>query len=473
MLTLINTNRMTPPIGPIGLDYVATAARDAGVEACLLDLCLEADPEEALRKHFAANSPRLVGLTLRNTDDCFWPSCRSFVPELAGWVGKVRELSDAKIVLGGVGYSVAAADLLDRAGADFGVRGDGEAAAVGLHNALGDGEGFERVPGLLWRREGRIAANSPAWPERLTVPTSRDVVDNAAYFRLGGQGGVETKRGCDRGCIYCADPLAKGPRTRLRDPFEVADEVESLLRQGVDVLHLCDGEFNLPRRHAMAVCEALIERGLGGRVRWYAYLAVKPFDDELAGAMRRAGCVGINFTTDSASDAVLAAYRQPHRLADIEAAVAACGAHGIAVMLDLLLGGPGETPETVQRSIEAFGRLRVQAVGCGVGMRVYPGTPVEAILRREGPLEDNPGIRRRYDGPVDLVAPTFYVSPTLGPNAARTVRELIAGDRRFFEPADEEDLSRGHNYNDNGPLAAAIAAGARGAYWDILRKGRE
>ena len=30
MLTLINTNRMTPPIAPVGLDYMAGAARAAG-----------------------------------------------------------------------------------------------------------------------------------------------------------------------------------------------------------------------------------------------------------------------------------------------------------------------------------------------------------------------------------------------------------------------------------------------------------
>jgi hypothetical protein len=65
----------------------------------------------------------------------------------------------------------------------------------------------------------------------------------------------------------------------------------------------------------------------------------------------------------------------------------------------------------------------------------------------------------------------------LGRQPARLVRELIGGDERFFAPVDEEPApqpsagpSTDHNYNDNRPLVEAIAAGARGAYWDILRK---
>ena len=54
------------------------------------------------------------------------------------------------------------------------------------------------------------------------------------------------------------------------------------------------------------------------------------------------------------------------------------------------------------------------------------------------------------------------------------VKELIAGDERFFEPTSEfpatETAEANYNYNDNTRLAEAIASGARGAYWDILRR---
>jgi len=477
MITLVNANRMIPPIAPVGLDYVAGAARRAGLEVAILDLCLDPVPIRTLTDHFRHCSPELVGVSFRNVDDCFWPGSAWFVPDLVDLVEKIRRHSDAPIVLGGVGYSIFARELLLRSGADFGIRGDGEQAMVALAKELRNGRRFMSVPGLLWRENGDVHENPAAWPERWSAPSGRDAVDNAAYFRLGGQMGVETRRGCPRGCLYCADPLAKGPRSRLRDPAETADEIESLAAQGVDVLHLCDSEFNIPYDHALAVCEAWIRRRLGERVRWYAYLAVVPFDANLARAMRRAGCVGINFTADSAHAELLRAYGQPHGADDLAEAVRLCRAEGIAVMLDLLLGGPGETPHTVAQTLDRVRRIGPDCAGAALGIRLYPGTRMTARIASAGPMETNPGIRRRYDGPIDLLRPTFYISPALGERPAQLVRDLIGDDPRFFAPADESPTAesanaprRDHNYNDNQRLAQAIAAGARGAYWDILRK---
>jgi len=295
--------------------------------------------------------------------------------------------------------------------------------------------------------------------------------DIPRYFRLGGQIGVETKRGCPRSCIYCADHLSKGCTPRLRDPRTVADEFQSLLDQSVDTFHLCDSEFNLPPEHARAVCQELIARRLAERIRWYAYLAVTPFDDALASLMRRAGCLGINFTGDSASPKMLAAYAQPHRAPDLANAVNLCRKHSIRCMIDLLLGGPGETPESLAETISFIKTINPDCAGASLGVRIYPHTPLQSQLAALGPLDANPDVRRTYEGPVDLFRPTFFLSRHLGSNPARRIRSLIADDPRFFPPEDPEQSAiskTDHNYNANTTLSTALAAGAKGAYWDIL-----
>lgn len=477
MLTLINTNLMRPAIAPLGLDYLAGAAREADVETEVVDLCLAEDPDETLRGFFQRHSPLLVGLSFRNVDDSFWPSAQSFLPPLRELVQELRRLTGAPIVLGGAGFSVLAERIVAWSGADYGIRGDGEAAVVALYRALAGGRQPRDIPGLV----SSTFANQPSWGaagHALHIPTRRDAIDNAVYFRLGGQMGLETKRGCPAACDFCADTLAKGSAARLRPPADVADEAAALLQQGVDVLHLCDGEFNMPYAHARAVCDAFIARGLGSRLRWYTYMAVTPFDASLAQASALAGCVGINFTAPAATDAMLRAYGQRHRARDLAATVSAARAAGITTMVDMLFGGPGETPETVREAVQFLKQLGPDCVGAALGVRLYPGLPLTARIAAEGPLDSNAGLWRRYEGPVDLLWPTYYISPALGERPAAVIRDAIAGDQRFFEPSDAPEAgpeaggpgAKDHNYNANTWLVRAIAAGARGAYWDILRK---
>lgn len=476
VLTLINANLMRPAIAPIGLDYVAGAARAAGIETRIVDLCLEGDPDGALRSHFQRHAPALVGISVRNVDDSFWPSMQSFLPALKQLLRTLRLLTGAPVVLGGAGFSTLASRILAWTGADYGIRGDGEAALVALYRGIEGRGNLQDIPGLL----SSAFCNPPAWSNGdsgLRISTRRDAIDNAVYFRLGGQLGLETKRGCPAECDFCADTLAKGSAARLRPPADVAEEAVSLLRQGVDVLHLCDGEFNLPHQHARAVCDEFIRRGLGSRLRWYTYMAVTPFDADLARAMRRAGCLGINFTGPAATDTMLRAYGQHHRRSDLARCVREARASGITVMVDMMFGGPGETPQTVREAIEFLKQSGPDCVGAALGVRLYPGLPLTSRIEAEGPLDSHPGVRRRYGGPVDLLWPTYYVAPALGERPAAVIRDAIAGDGRFFEPADEPETkpdageanAKGYNYNANTRLVRAIAAGARGAYWDILR----
>jgi len=477
MLTLINTNRMVPPIAPIGLDYIAGVAKKEGIEVDVVDLCLANEPTKTLQDYFDGHNPQLVGLSFRNVDDCFWPSARWFVPDLAETIRTIKNLSDTPIVIGGVGFSIFAKEIVEYTGADFGICGDGENATVSLHNELAGSKSFEKINGLIWRSNGVIHSNKPAWPAPLSLPTNRNAIDNLTYFRKGGQGGIETKRGCNRPCIYCADKLSKGTTLRLRNQKEVADEAQTLLAKGIDVLHLCDSEFNIPRSHAYAICEEFIRRNFGKRLRWFTYMAVTPFDTELASAMSKAGCVGIDFTGDSASPSMLKTYGQTHRKEDLASAVRLCRENNIKVMIDLLLGGPRETPQTIAQTIDFIKEINPDCAGAPLGVRIYPGTEMARIVEAEGTLETNPNIRRKYVGSVDFFQPTFYISQALGPRPAELVRDLIAGDKRFFEPtpeiSEETATSKDHNYNDNIELVEAIKAGARGAYWDILHRIRQ
>jgi radical SAM superfamily enzyme YgiQ (UPF0313 family) len=414
-------------------------------------------------RFFGSATFDLVGVTLRNTDDCAFASGHSFVASFAKTVDSLRRHTDALLAVGGVGFSVMPEQVLELCTADAGVWGDGEFALVAMAARLDAGQPWQTVPNVIWRQDGRWHRNPPANLALTDLPAMRRRwVDNLRYFREGGQAGFETKRGCPGNCVYCADPVAKGRMTRTRPPGDVVDELERLLEQGIDHLHTCDSEFNVPEWHATAVCQEIVRRGLGGRLHWYAYCSPGPFSTELAGLMRQAGCVGINFGVDNGDGAMLRRLRRGFGPEDIVNAARRCREAGIITMFDLLLGSPGETRESLTRTIELMREAAPDRVGVALGARVYPGTAL-ADLVAEADL--TPGPRA---GPAPP-APVFYLEPKVAPFAAQFLDELIGDDPRFlfFDPARPE---RNYNYNANQRLEEAIKQGHRGAYWDILRR---
>ncbi|MCX7048737.1 MAG: B12-binding domain-containing radical SAM protein [Candidatus Sumerlaeota bacterium] len=457
VVLLVNPNRMNPPIGPLGLEYIAAAltresfatgaatgnatilvasppspAREAFTPV-LCDLAFAQDWEAELERAISSTRPEAIGVSLRNIDDAYFASQDFVLERTAAIARRAMELTPAPVILGGIGFSCAPSEILSFTGARYGIAGDGQVALPRMLRLLRANGSLADLPGAVYRDDsGAIIEVAPAPPDIAAIPApSRRWSDNARYFAEGGQAGIETKSGCPQRCLYCPEPHAKGSRARLRSPQSVVDECRDLLDQGVDVLHLCDSEFNLPPAHARAVCEALIASGLGERLQWYAYNAPEPFDADLARLMARAGCAGINFGVDHADEAMLRRLGRAHGPESLRTAAAACHEAGIAVMFDFLLGAPGETRESIARAIDAAREANPDRAGLSCGVRVYPRTPLAALVRSQGPLSANPNLHGATQNNDNLLRPIFYV------------------DRA---------------------LATAIRNGARGAYWDILRR---
>ena len=70
----------------------------------------------------------------------------------------------------------------------------------------------------------------------------------------------------------------------------------------------------------------------------------------------------------------------------------------------LLLGGPGETRETVEQSLVFADSLELDALRTTVGIRIYPDTPLAHRALKEVVIT-----------PGDLLRPQFYLAPDLDP----------------------------------------------------------
>ncbi len=433
---LINPNDIRPPVAPLALEYISSFLAEKGHKVLLYDMNIN---KENLSDVLKKSSPEYVGITVRNIDDSCYATTEFFLDKTRILVSAVKE-TGIPVILGGVGFSIMPEETLAYTGADAGIAGDGE-------------EVFERLISSGIRPKGIIKA--PPFHLNDFKP-KRGFIDNRFYYKTGGMAGIETTRGCNRKCIYCADPLAKGKKVRFRSVKSVTDEVQQLLREGIAHFHLCDSEFNLSMEYAKSLCQALIDNKLGERITWYAYGVPDVMDRELARLLRKAGCGGINLGVDHTDDKMLAFLNKNHRYEMVKNTVKACREEGIRVMVDLLLGGPGETFDSIKKVIADMKRLNPFRVGTWYGLRLYPGTALCEYLKRTG-----------YQVPASLLHPHFYLEDSVREGIDELIRELIQGDARFYFSAKVQSIQN-YNYNANKVLEEAIKKGFRGAFWDVL-----
>jgi hypothetical protein len=185
--------------------------------------------------------------------------------------------------------------------------------------------------------------------------------------------------------------------------------------------------------------------------------------------MKRAGCAGIDFGVDSGCDEMLENLGRDFTMSDVVETADLCHLHDISFMFDLLLGGPGETNETVVETVESMKKINPSRVGLSVGVRIYPGTKLADEIEKEGISTGQPGLYGKLEGNDSFLEPLFYISPEVGLKINALLKKQIGGDRRFYF-ASPDEIEQNYNYNENSLLVEAIRSGSRGAFWDILRR---
>jgi tRNA A37 methylthiotransferase MiaB len=446
-ILLVATNRMmTPfPVYPIGVDYVATALRGRH-DVRVMDFARDG-AEAALASACQLFRPDVVGLSIRNIDNSEAESPLGFVPEIERIVELIRAQSTARIVLGGPGFSIFPAALMARLRADFGMVGEGERLAE-LLDALATGAQADAkaIPGVFAGNH-RLTPSAP-WrgPYGRTL-TSPDTVTH--YLRWGGMLNVQTKRGCPYLCSYCTYPGIEGRRLRLFDPDKVAEEWGALAAAGAKFLFVTDSVFNSHVRHNLTVAEAL--RRHGHTLPWGAFFAPTRPPRDYYRRLHEAGLTHVEFGTESFSPAMLKRYRKPFTVEHALAAHAEARAAGLHVAHYIMLGGPGETAETVAETLDHCDGIDDAALFFFCGVRIYPSTRLHTIALREGQI-------RAGD---NLLEPRFYLPADIRlETISQMVNQRARGRRHWVTGSGSAEMAQA--------IKRMYQRGRVGPLWDRL-----
>jgi radical SAM superfamily enzyme YgiQ (UPF0313 family) len=404
MLVYSNRSRILEPPPPVGLSYVATATRRAGHQVKFVDLMISRDPAREFHNALADFQPEVVGISVRNIDNVVPQRLSWHLGEVASMIAAVRKTCKARIVLGGPAISILKAGALERFDADFAVIGEGEITFPKLLSAMAGNEDYAGIDGLCYRNDGGILFTEPVRQTCFGPSGMEEWINWRAYERGGGTWTIHTKRGCPLHCLYCNYPAMEGRELRCRGATDIVDEIEHVRAViGPRTFEFIDSTFNIPPGHAVDICKEVIRRKL--KVNLSA-VGMNPLGmtEELLQLMKQAGFISMVITPDAANETMLRNLQKGFTVEQIHKTARLARKSGIQSTWFFLLGGPGETQETVEETA-SFVEEHLNWKNCltifMTGIRILPGTE---LAKKAGETGYLPAGR-------DLVEPTFYFSP--------------------------------------------------------------
>ncbi|NVM22922.1 MAG: radical SAM protein [Desulfobacterales bacterium] len=456
---------------PFGLDLISSYLRRHGhsVEIEYPFLPHE-DYRNNVRDIIGRTEPDFVGIGIRNLDTCM--SCEQygdfkgndyqtfyFLPQVKEIVSEIRKIMPhIPVVVGGGGFSVSPVAILKYLGLGYGIIGEGEEPFCRFIEAFPDKEKIEKITNMVYPCHNGYEVNRRR-PYRFSpdlLPEPREPRFNFAYQATGVP--VQVKRGCNRRCSYCVEPLIEGGRFVFRNVDSVIDELKAIAEgpYEADSIFFVDTEFNVPDlRYCSEIVKAILREGLHERFRFATQFIPKPFDPGFAGLLAEAG-FSVVFSSESFSNAVLARNHISYEEKDVIEAIEACEQSGIHCTISLIFGLPGESYETIDHTLS---RMKEYPVGpirkyeYTVGGRIYQGTPLCDYVEKKGPSGNLYGTKSE-----GYLLPYYYCAPA----SPFDVHEYVRG----VFPGLSSHASRGGGYDAATHRRLAISYLGDQALWE-------
>jgi radical SAM superfamily enzyme YgiQ (UPF0313 family) len=447
-ILFISANRYSipNPVYPLGISYLKTYLEKnlSGFNIEVFDFnCSGIDD---FRGKLKAMDFSYLCFSLRNIDDTNIYSQKSFIEWYKEIISESGKYSNARIIVGGAGFSIFPGQLFNDLSPHYGIQGEGEKSLFQLISCLEAGLDERKIEGLVFRDDDKIVIN-----ERSEYINSPDIQfeENLIkyYWDNGGMMNIQTKRGCPYRCIYCSYPIIEGSKVRTFDPEKTVDGIERLKQSsGVDYIFFTDSVFNIQNNYNIELCEQILKKNL--KIRWGAYFSHCNFEKDELAIFKSAGLTHIEFGTDSLSDSQLENYRKNFSVRDILKNSQICIDQGIFFAHFLILGGYGETEETLKETFENSKLIDRTVYFPFVGMRIYPHTE----------LYERASTEKVITCENEILDPIYYISAKISVDKLK--EDAYRTGKRWIFP----------DFNDSAVVSLLRRKKRRGPLWEYLRK---
>ncbi|EKO37795.1 MAG: short-chain dehydrogenase of unknown substrate specificity [Solidesulfovibrio magneticus str. Maddingley MBC34] len=264
------------------------------------------------------------------------------------------------------------------------------------------------IRGILYKTDGVwTKTDFASWETDLdSLPfPDRSLIKNALYVRPDTgepQATIATSRGCPSACIFCMTPKISGKKLRLRSPENILAELtDCYANHGIRDFFFKSDTFTFDPAWTRAVCQAILDSPLGGKIRWVANSKVKPLDKDTLVLMKKAGCWLVAFGYESGSPETLSRIHKNTTINDNLQATKWAKEAGLLTFGFFLIGLPWETKEHLETTRQHIFELDNDFLELHIAIPYY-GTRLNEIAREEGLL------------PGSVLGKDYFNAPTVG-----------------------------------------------------------
>jgi radical SAM superfamily enzyme YgiQ (UPF0313 family) len=371
---------------PIGLALLAARLRQRNRDVAVYDAFIGRGGPEGAAREARNRRPDVVGL----------PVVTPCATDVFAQAAAVRAASPGSvIVMGNIHADLFAQDILAEGLADIVVHGEAEDTIVDIDRAVVEKTDFAAIPGISFRRGDEIVrtAERPQIEDLDTLPfPAWDLfpMEHYGLFKFAQVASPATlicgSRGCPYRCTFCSLHVM-GPRRRKRSVANIVDEIEWLHeRFGMKQVAFVDPIFPISRKEGLQFADELIRRGLHRRVKWVTETRVDLLDEEMLRRGYESGLRRVMFGIEVGDDAVLESLKKRFVVEESRAAIALCRKVGVQTVGFFMVGVPGDTPESIERTIELAREVEPDFAKFTVFVP-YPGTTDYNNLKAQGKLQ--------------------------------------------------------------------------------------
>lgn len=326
---------------PVGLGYIAENLIQNDIDYDIIDMGFNYRNKKAIDK-IKQFQPDLLGVTMMSF---MYLKSHELISEIK------QALPNLHVIIGGAHgscYREKALELCEDI--DYVATFEGDETIVDLCK----GVPLEEIKGLIYRgKNGGVQYNGDR-PfiqnlDEIPFPKYKKFELSKYIFR---DIDIASSRGCPHRCIFCSVKAVAGRKLRFRSAINVVDEIQYWYDKGYRKINFIDDNFTFKYDRVYAICDEIERRGFKDlKITNANGIRADRADRDLLKRMREIGFYYIGFGVECGNDKILKNIKKGEKMAQIREAIETACDLGYDVVLNFLIGSPGENWDDIEDSI--------------------------------------------------------------------------------------------------------------------------